>query len=562
MSFIVQSIIAAVQSSSAAIDRSITPTQPGTSQSAQKAGVFDPFSGGPAVGADPDLLASSRTVYISKTQYTDYRFRFWAIPEELRLSSPTINTDIPFLIWNTHPEQQALTSLTVSGSNVLSFDVSLNDVFRDHELATINMQIGPGEPNIDALVSFSFTDGIVALPVIATVSETFNLVPDVPVQETWEYLTDIITNHNGQEQRIALRKNPRRSMQFRVDILDLEDRQKQYTLLFKNFGLQAIIPAYHHATQITQTTPIGGSKLFFDPELTQMRVGESIVAINPETEDANIASVTALEPDGAIIGSTVGEEITPAWYVYPAHAMILRDGSGIEMQQVSGKMNIRADGFSSPSVPRPDAIVLIQQLDGINIMDRRPLISADENFSYRLERLDFETGVIDLQRLGDPHPRIEGARRWKVSRYDTKTRDEDFFREFIDDCRGAHKAWLLPTWFPDLTYNSGASELSGVIAVNELNYADLFHKHETWQRIMIEYDNDLPPSFHNVQSATVNAEGTVTNLSLNPVLDDDPRVSQIKTISFLLKVRGSDTIRRAHYALDTFYTWSFKTVDD
>lgn len=524
------------------------------------AGPENPFiANAVPLGAVPAGLPAN--AHVIDNQHQDYHFRFWTIPDELRLSNPTINTDIPFLIWNTLPNIQTLTNLTVNGSAVLTFDIAVNDQIRDFELATVNMQIGPGEPNIDALVNFVFSDGSIILPVIATVSETFNLVPDVPVRETWEYLTDIITNYNGQEQRIALRKNPRRSMRFDVDILDLQDRQEQYELLFKNFGLQAIIPAYHHATQITATTAIGGTKYFFDPTLTQMRVGESLVVLNPETEDANIASVISLEPDGAIVGSASGEEVNKTWYVYPAHAMTLRDGSGLNMQSVSGKMTIRAEGFSTPAVPRPGSTAVIQQLEGINIMDRRPLVSADEAFSYRLDKIDFDTGIIDLQRMGDPHPRVEGTRRWKVSRYDEKTKDEDFFRDFIDQARGAHKAWLLPTYFPDLTYDSGAGPLSGVIAVTELTYADLFHKHETWSRIMIEYD-ELEPTFHTVQSATVNAEGTLTTLSLNPVMADDPLTANVKSISFLLKVRGSDTIRRVHYALDTFYSWAFKTVDD
>lgn len=506
----------------------------------------------------PGLPTNAKIV---ETHHQDFHFRFWVIPDELRLSNPTINTDIPFLIWNTLPTDQTLTALNVMDSSVLTFDLNVNDTLRDFQVATVNMQIGPGEPNIDATAQFVFTDGQFTLPIIATVSETFNLVPDVPVRETWEYLTDIITNFNGQEQRIALRRNPRRSMRFDVDILDLKERQEQYELLTKNFGLQAIIPAYHHATQITQSTQPGGTKYFFDPALTQMRVGESLVVLNPETQVANIASVTQIDADGAIVGSASGEEVTPAWYVYPAHAMVLRDGSGLNMQSVSGKMTIRAEGFATPTVPRPGAVVTIQQLDGINIMDRRPLSSADEKFSFRLDKIDFDTGVIDLERLGDQHPIVRGSRRWKVNRYDAKTRDEDFFREFIDQARGAHKAWLLPTWFSDLTYIEGAAELSGIIAVEELSYGDLYHKYGTWSRIMIEYD-ELEPTFHTVQSATVNVEGTKTNLSLDPVLANDPLVANIKSISFLLKVRGSDTVQRTHMALDTFYTWAIKTVDD
>lgn len=524
------------------------------------ASVADPLIGlnvpeGPA----PDVLPVNS--FVAENQHQDYHFRMWLIPPELRLSNPTINTDIPFLLWNTLRRPQTVTNVLVNGSDVLTFDLIVGNTVRDSQLRTVNLQIGPGEPNIDAIVQFVFTDTVARLPVIATVSETFNLVPDVPIRESWKYLTDIITNENGQEQRFALRRYPRRDMTFTVDILDLKDREQQYQLLYKNMGLQAIIPAYHHATNITQNTEPGGTKYFFNPALTQMRVGESLVVINPQTENANIATVVSIEPDGAIVGSAAGEQVTPAWYVYPAHSMVLRDGSGLTMSGVTGKLDIDAQGFSTPEVIRPGYVPDILTLDGMNIMDRRPLVEADENFSFRIDRIDYQTGIVELQRRGDPHAIIDGEREWRVSRYENGGGEEDFFRAFIDQARGAHKAWLLPTFFPDLTYVSGATPLSGQIAVEELDYPALFFPYETWKRVRIEYAN-LPPSYHTVQSAVVNPEGTLCLLNLSPVLADDVQVGNITRISYLNKVRGSDTVQRTHFALESFYKWAIKTVDD
>ncbi len=521
---------------------------------------------GAAVGFNvSNIVAAPSFAFVGQVHeadsfHRDFHFRFYLIPEELRLSNPTINTDIAFKMWNTHRVPQTLLNLQVQGSNVLTFGLQVNDVVADSKLLTTTVSIGPGEPNIDAIANFTFTDGLASLPIIATVSETFNLVPDVPVRETWEFLTDIITSFNGQEQRISLRPEPRRTMDFDVDILDLKDRRAQYELVFKNMGLQAIIPAYHHATNLTGDTPIGGSKYYFDPAVTQMRVGEYLVVINPQTEYAQITQVLSVDADGATGTSASGVDLDKTWYVYPAHAMIVKNGSGLNMQQTSGKLHMKTEGFSTPTLPRPNAAPVINQLNGIDIMEMRPLISADERFSFRADIVDFEVGVKDIKRKADPHTRISGSRRWRISRYDNPE-EEDYMRQFIDNAKGAHKAWFMPTFFPDLTYVSGATNLSGVITVAELNYPSLFHQFNTWKQIRIEYKN-LPATYHTVDSAAVNGLGTLTELSLNPVLADDVEVANITKICFLHKVRGTDTIRRQHFARETFYSWAIQTVDD
>ena len=510
---------------------------------------------------DETLWAPASSFTIEPTQHTDYHYRFWIIPEELRLANPLVDTDIPFIIWNTFPAIQILQEINILGSDVLTFDKTpLVSQIRDFEFQTINLQIGPGEPNVDAQVEFVFPLGIAYLIIIATVSETFNLIPDVPVNETWEYLTEILTAHDGTEQRISLRRNPRRNMEFSVDIIDLQQRQEQYELLFKNMGLQAIIPAYQHATRITQTTIIGGSRLYFDTTKTQMRVNESIAMINIKTQEAQIAKVVAIYTDGVDVSSAVGRNIDNGYYVYPCHAMIIQNDSGLTMQSITGKMSMRAEGFAQPTLPRPGASVSIDVIDGLNVMRIRPLVSADELFATRADVADFEVGLKTILRKADPHPTLSGSRRWLIKRYD-RSEDEDYMREFIDQVRGAQKAWLMPTWFPDLTLAPIATPdpLEGILIINEVNYPSLFFPYSTWQYIMIQYET-LAPSFHKVIGASVRDDGYV-DLSFTPSLADNPLVSDITMISFMLKVRGTDVIRRSHEHRDTVYSWGIMTTD-
>jgi len=568
MAFIAPGSIVAFWDSDAGADRLVfsgtqAPRQGGSyADIAESIAVQDPILVSNSYSfVDETSWSGTNTGTITPTQYTDFHFRFWVIPEELRLANPLINTDIPFIIWSTFPVIQTLQAINVFGSEVLTFDkTALVSTIMDSEYQNVNLRIGPGEPNVDAVVEFVFPLGIAYLIIIATVSETFNLVPDVPVNETWEFLTEILTAYDGSEQRISLRRNPRRNMEFSIDIIDLQQRQEQYELLFKNMGLQAIIPAYQHATRITQTTTIGGSRLYFDATKTQMRVNESIAMINIKTQEAQVAKVTAIYSDGVDIGSAVGQDIDNGYYVYPCHAMIIQNDSGLTMQSITGKMDIRAEGFAQPALPRPGASISIDVVDGLNVMRIRPLVSADELFATRAEIADFEVGLKAILRKADPHPTLSGSRSWLIKRYD-RSEDEDYMREFIDQARGAQKAWLMPTWLPDLTLAPIATPnpLEGTLIVNEANYPSLFFPYPTWQYIMIQYGT-LAPTFHKVIGAAVRDDGYV-DLSFTPSLANDPLVSDITMISFMLKVRGTDVIRRRHEHRDTVYSWGIMTTD-
>ncbi|WP_305016859.1 hypothetical protein [Mycobacterium tuberculosis] len=58
----------------------------------------------------------------------------------------------------------------------------------------------------------------------------------IGIQEQFEWLTDILDNHDGTEQRIALRPRPRRKFTMALTLLDDADRKALYDKLYKTIG--------------------------------------------------------------------------------------------------------------------------------------------------------------------------------------------------------------------------------------------------------------------------------------------------------------------------------------
>lgn len=507
----------------------------------------------------PGVPGTAQT--IAPGLHTDYHFKLWVIPTVLQLANPQLNTDIPFRIWNTWSDNETVSAILVNGSAVLSFNIGPGTVLRDGEYRTVNMQIGPGEPSIEATVSITTENLSGILTVLAAIADTFNLIPDVPVREKWDFLTDILVAHDGTEQRHSLRPRPRIEMDFTVEIINRDQRRQQWQLLSKNIRVQSLVPFYQYSTKLTATSLVGATKVFFDPTRTNMRAGEFLVIVNPQTEELIISRVTSVDPDGATLNSAITFDVTPAWIVAPAFNCILGDGSGITMNKVTGSLRVNAKTFEEPSLLRPGESVTLNTLDGLPILERRPLVSVAEDWSYRREVLDNETGVRDL-RSRDLHGRVSGNRRFVIQRV-AQPLEMDYWRKFFDTVRGAHKPFLLPTYFPDLTLVPGQTPLTPGASgfnVNEGDYPALYFPFNTWRYLYIEFESGAK-HYARVLAATSNPDGTAT-LSFTPSLPNDAAYTVPSVISYLTKMRATDTIQLEHFADASYISFGVITTDE
>ena len=497
-------------------------------------------------GGVPPSGLPGYTATIAPNHHHDFHFRMWVIPPLLQLNNPQLNTDIPFTLWNTWYDEETFSAILVNGSSVLSFDLSISDTIGDYQLLTVNMQIAAGEPSIDATVQFITENTQGLLSVIAAISDTFNLIPDVPIKEFWEFKTDVLTNHLGVEQRIALRRYPRIKQQFTFEIIDLRQRRTQYNVVRKNITVQSLVPMYQYSVNIDQPAQIGDSKIFLDNAQSNLRAGQFAIIVNPTTEQLIISKISTIDVDGITLEAAITFDIDDHWVCAPAINAIVNDGSGIDMRNVTGELSVNADSFEEPTLLRPNASRTIDTFDGLPFVNRRPVINADEKFNYEREILDNDTGVRDINSSW-LHPKVSGNRKFIIQRI-ADPDEMDYWRSLFDTIRGGQKPFLLATFFPDLTLvnpNVSVRALSS-LSVNEDYYPGLYQAFDTWSRIQIEYP-DGTLTQHTVGTATTEADGTCT-IQFSPGIPDTAETDQIKRISFLMKWKASDRVAFRHFA--------------
>lgn len=520
--------------------------------------IFDPplfISGSP--GAAPAEVGSG-FARLQTTQHSDYHFRFWLVPNSFNLSNPTLDADIPFTIWNTFQTPQTLSSIGVVGSSVLTFDLTPGTVVPEFAYISTAFQIGAGEPTIDAAVTFNFTSGEATFLVRALVATTFSIIPEVPIKETWAYETDTLKSWNGYESRLSLMEQPRVSLDMSITLVDFADRRELYDLIASAIRVPSLVPLFQYATPLTADTAIGGSRLYFDCDATNMRVGVYVAVINRVTRQVVLGRVTTIYADGVDLESSVGIGLTadpPLWFAMPSLPCFLEDETGISFGTQSGSFSLRARALGEFDLVRPNSTRTVSTYDGLPVLEWPLLITTDEKFSYRRDLLDGGVGARAIRSRDIP---VEISRTFKFSA-DRTTDDLDYFRTFYSTVRGSQKPFLMSTQLPDLIPVGTITQGTGTLVLDRIDYVSKFFPFDAFKRIEVIYGNG-DSSYHNVTSATIDDFG-VASITISPSLINDPDYTSISRISYLQKCKASDTLQLEHFNDYSYVRFKAQTVE-
>jgi hypothetical protein len=248
------------------------------------------------------------------------------------------------------------------------------------------------------------------------------------------------------------------------------------------------------------------------------------------------------------------------WIAIPCFLCLVEDGSGITMNTVTGTLSIKASSFTDPDLVRPNSTRTFTTFDGIPFLDRRPVPSAEESFSYRREVIDNETGARDISSR-DKHPQISGNRQFIVQR-ESDPEEMDYWRNFFYHVKGAQKSFLISTYFPDLTFLSGQlplSDAASTFIVNEGQVKTLLTDYDGFSRFELEYSNKQRTQ-HKITASTQNEDGTMT-ISFTPGIPSGVVYRSPIKISYLMRVRATDRIAWSHYANYSELSFGIFTTD-
>lgn len=491
---------------------------------------------------DPDIdTLPAVTGSFSEHYLFDYYYRIWVFPSELVAQNPQYETPIPFFIWNAFPIPitNAITSVIGVNDEGLSFQ-GLAAPFRAIEYRQVNVVIGgDAPPNIEAEFTFDFESGLGFFRFIANLSNILEIPLESGINVTYSWLTDVLRNYDGSEQRIALRQRPRRSFDIRVLLNDDAERKRIYDSLYRGAKSFLVMPGYFRQTPLRVSTVIADNKIFCNPKAADLRVGSQVLVLKPDGTFL-VDEVIGLFADHVTV-ATPFSEVIPAIKskVFAGIRTRLPDNSGLRMRSIAGEAQLLLNEYQAiDSLVHPQATVTLTTYKGLPVLERRPLgEEAAENFMAGLTIIDNETGLPEQFTSWDQNF-VNGERRYLVNTLFSST-DMDYWLKFLEHCRGQQRSFFTSTYREDLVWDSSVPLVDASITVLGLEYGQIYFGTPAYAQL--EIVTSIGTYWRTISAVAL---GTATaTLTFDELITDDLTGVTVERISYLIRARlGTDQV--------------------
>lgn len=499
-----------------------------------------------------------------KNFFYDYYFRVHLSPLTLNLKTVASSQTRQFYVWNAWPYSNAnLADIVLSNQTGVEITgQSAPYVMPPLKELSYSVTVGiSGPPNINATVLFDFSNVADPSPILITGlrATKFEIMPEVPVTEVWEWLTDFILAKDGSEQRIALRGQvPRIESSFKVKFDSSKSIRSFYNDLISSSG-RLWIPEYQYSTTATANSAIGTFQIYFDNTKTDIRDGEYILIQN--STNYFFVEISAINASGALLTAALANAVTVDSLIIPGSSVVVDDQTSIDRYSVQevGEVDLKFKLTRQRSaLTRQGSSVTLPTFLSFPVLDKRPL--AEGQVSDRVSTgqiyMDNKTGYVETATYWD-YSRVGGQRTFKVNRI--KSPDEmDYWKTILSHASGKVRKFWMPTYRTDLVLAIAPSDAASAYAIEGTQYAEKIWPIITHRYIEIETNSGT----HRTQISGASISGSNSVIALSTPLPTGTGWQVVKRISYLLPVRlDDDKVEWKHYGLDSFLNISIRTAE-
>jgi len=363
------------------------------------------------------------------------------------------------------------------------------------------------------------------------------ILPDLSVEETWLWTTDVMETRNGTEQRFSLQPAPSIQQTLSFDPVDHDQRIDFWFGLSEDLGAVSIYPLFGWGARITAAAI--STATVINAATPQMALNENdyVFLVNPTTEEIIQRQASAVTATSITLTAQLGQAIDTDWFVYKGMNALVGNGNGLEFSTVAGAATLPLQSIEPPYVQRTGASASLTNFNSLPILERLALGGVSENIELVRDLTDFGLGRANVFTRRNS-VRINRRRvSFLIDRYDSA--DVDYWRLFLDTVRGRWKAFLLNSQLNDIPLGSALGQNATTMTVDRSDFGTNFLDHAGFENFEIHY-SDGTSSKHTA----TNVSGTT--VTFTPATPNDAKVANVDRISYLLKARMADRLTWRH----------------
>lgn len=383
---------------------------------------------------------------------------------------------------------------------------------------------------------------------------------ETKISETLEFLTQIHTSWNNTEQRMALRKYPRRYVSY--EYIGVESWQSQYLrgLLYSRQTEQIEIPLWHTGFALTDQPYIGQTEIRLTPDnLWAYRGCRGVIFWHNDKKGGDRYPLQLLLGDGTLklneqldtVYPKLSTTVHPVAYailqqedkynLYTSAHMSMQLNLELMTNEILVPIPVSLDEFHDEpwQTMNPWQTALPALHMGVELYPVAPAWTGDiaATFARNANKLDNQTGMIRYD-LKSPD-----TSETKQIEYICTSRSEiNNLQRFFCRCKGRCKSFYAPTWLADMVLAADAPAGQNYLLVD----FPLFWKYYgglARRKNVVVFLNNYTTRILSIGGFTTNDTGELGKVLLDSPLQAPLKRNDVAMISFLCRYRhDSDTM--------------------
>jgi hypothetical protein len=472
--------------------------------------------------------------------------RVLALPSSIELGNLFANQVRTVELWNTNLTAADCSDLQGTDTEGLSLNVAAPFSLEALKSVLIDLSISTSGPvAIDGSYVFVFTDVSVSLTVTGQRLLVFPFTPEYPIEESLEWLTDVIESYDGSEQRIQIRSLPRQVISESFFLKGL-DRIKSRIMLSDNQTRVFGVPVWYEARQ-TQVDIDGGSDtILVSTGYADFREG-STVLVWRSSDDFEVVEASSIASDSLSLARPIRSSFKAGTYVMPLRQARVQDS--ITMEDISGlytRVDIDWSVIDNGSIDEKDLSLVYQGYGVFTDYKKINTDTAPRKINRPIELIDYESGLTAVE------SRMTYSRENSTKMpFQHTSRSEIWeFKRWLSALSGKLTPIWLPSFLPDITVCAAFNDVQLTLTIQNIGLTRVVEAgNPMYAHVLFRHTNGSIYA-REIISVSENDDGTET-MQINEALGFSGDSSSFEAVSFIRLCRqGSDRTEFSHERYD------------
>ena len=416
-----------------------------------------------------DPFAGARAYSIND----DWYHRIHVLPGRLDLGNLLSSQNRDVEVWNAHLAPRTLNAITATGTGGLGLaapgGVVPPTAFGALESRIYQLSVSlDGPPVLDASYGFDFGAEAPRLTVTGRRVLVWGFPPDwsAAVVEGAAWATDVLTAHDGSEQRLRLRVSPRRSWEYSLGAVG--DDAPRLTHLTHGWGGRVYaLPVWTDPHALPAPLAAGSTAIALDTNGRDYRAG-GLLVLHADARTAEAAEILAVNATSITLKKGTEQAWPAATRVYPVRLARLTAPAGLEFfdaQVWTARLRFTGEDLDLPVAADPGPLYR-----GVPV-DETPPSRAGAGGTEFARALEVLTPPAGPRAVADRMPRPVAIRRH--GRVLSSRAEITAFRAWFHARAGRLAAFWAPSWRADFRPTRTISATATVLTVANTGYARL-----------------------------------------------------------------------------------------